>query len=62
MVRSDLQFTLHRLANHLECQLVELFRDLINEGRVADAQEITYTACNLIEKLREAHDGKVGDA
>jgi hypothetical protein len=62
VARSELQLTLHRMSNYLECSLSDVFRDLLAEGRPEDASEIAYTACNLIEKLRDARDESEGSA
>ena len=60
MVRSDLESAVHRLANHIECQLQEVLCALLAESRAADARDLIYSGCGLIESLREIRDGKGG--
>lgn len=60
VARTDLETSLHRLANHVECQLAQVFCDLLAECRAQDAQSISYAGCNFVESLREARDRKEG--
>jgi hypothetical protein len=59
--RTELQSELHRLANYIECQLVEIFRELVVEGRLNAGQSIVWNANQFIEALRDARDEKEGD-
>ena len=60
MVRSELQDSLHRLANHVECQLADLIRELLSEGRCGAVTTIAWSGCQFIESLREIRDGRDG--
>lgn len=62
VARTELGQSLHRLANHVECQLADLFRDLLAEQRTEAAQTIVYSGINFVESLREARDGEGGAA
>jgi hypothetical protein len=56
MLRTELQLSLHRLANHVECELAEIFRQLLAESRSSQAQSLAYNGCDFINSLRQVHD------
>ena len=60
MVRTDLEQTLHRLANHIECRLSEIFPELLAESRINAVSSISWSGCRFVEALREVRDGKEG--
>lgn len=59
--RSDLEMTLHRLSNHVECQLVEIFRELLAESRFEAVSSIAWSGSRFVESIREVRDGKEGE-
>jgi hypothetical protein len=61
IARSEIETTLHRLANHVECQLSQVLRDLLAESRTGAASDLVYRGCNFVESLRAVRDGKEGD-
>ncbi len=58
MVRTDLEQSLHRLANYVECQLVDLVHLCVAEGRIEVVPPIAWSAGRFVESLRELRDGK----
>jgi hypothetical protein len=62
MLRSETDSALCKLANLIEVRLPDIFRELLIESRAEHAQSVCYSGCNFIESLREAADGKGGDA
>jgi hypothetical protein len=60
MPRTELETSLHRLANQVECQLVDLFRELLAESRHGDARDVAYSGCGFIESLRDVRGNKEG--
>lgn len=58
--RTDLEQDLHRLANHIECQLAEVLPPLLADSRVYCVALLTDTARVFIEALRQVRDGKDG--
>ena len=60
MVRTELECTLHRLANHVECQLSDVIRELLIESRPESVSSIAWSGARFIETLREIRDGKEG--
>jgi len=61
IARSEVDSRLHKLANHIECQLGEIIRELLIESRCEHAREIVYNGLSFIEGLRDASAGKEGD-
>jgi hypothetical protein len=59
--RTELESTLHRLSNYVECQLSDIIRELITESRMGAVHGIAWTGSRFIENLREVRDGKEGD-
>ena len=60
MVRTDLEDSLHRLANYIERQLVDLVWLCAREDRMQDVSAIAWSAGRFVETLRELRDGKEG--
>ena len=60
MIRSELECSLHHLANQIECHLADIFRELLIDGRAENAQSIAYSGCSFIASLREVRDGREG--
>jgi hypothetical protein len=60
IIRTDLETSLHRLANLLETQLANLLPQLLAESRTEAASDLVYRGCNLVTSLREIRDGKEG--
>ena len=60
MVRTDLEQTLHRLTNHIECRLSEIFPELLAESRIEAVSSISWSGRRFVEALREVRDGKEG--
>ncbi len=60
MVRSELESTLHRLANYIECQLSDIVRELLIESRHEAVSSIAWSGGRFIESLREIRDGREG--
>jgi hypothetical protein len=58
--RSDLETTLHRLANRIECELSDIIRELLIESRAGAVHSIAWSGSRFIENLREIRDGKEG--
>ena len=61
MPRTDLECSLQRLANRIECELVDIFRELLAESRFGAVHSVGWSGCRFIETLREVRDGKEGD-
>jgi len=62
MVRSEVDYALHRLANYIECQLGEITQALLVESRCDSARDVIYAGCSFINELREARVSEGGDA
>jgi hypothetical protein len=60
VIRNDLELSLHRLANHLECQLATILPQLLAESQTSAAQSLMCSGASMIEGLREVRDGKDG--
>ena len=60
MPRTELETSLHRLANRVECELVDIFRELLAESRIGAVHSVGWSGCRFIETLREIRDGKEG--
>ena len=58
--RTDLEDTLHRLSNLIECKLSTVITELLAEGRSAAVCDVAYSGARFIEVLRETRDGKEG--
>lgn len=58
--RSEVETSLHRLANYVECQLTDLIQQLLIESRPADVSTLAWSGSRFIESLREVRDGKDG--
>ena len=58
--RTEVETSLHRLANHIECQLADIFQQLMAESRVADVSSIAWHGNEIINTLRDVRDGKEG--
>jgi hypothetical protein len=61
MVRSELEQSLHRLANRIECEMVDIFRELLAESRIEAVHSIGWNGCRFVQTLRSIRDGKEGD-
>ncbi len=62
MPRTELETSLHRLANYVECELADIFRELLIESRADAVGELAFSGARFIETLREARDGREGCA
>lgn len=62
VVRSPIEDRLHRLANRVECELSDLFQELLAESRVEAVSTLAWNGCRFIQIVREVRDGKEGDA
>ena len=60
MPRTELETSVHRLANRIECEMVDIFRELLAESRIEAVHSIGWNGCRFIEALREIRDGKEG--
>ncbi|MEX2169514.1 MAG: hypothetical protein WD851_09385 [Pirellulales bacterium] len=60
MVRTDLEQSLHRTANYVECRLAEIFPELLADSRVEAVSSIAWAGCRFIEALHDVRDGKEG--
>lgn len=60
MVRTELEQSLHRTANYVECRMADIFPELLAESRIDAVSSIAWAGCRFIEALREARDGKEG--
>lgn len=60
MPRTELESSVHRLANRIECDLVDIFRELLAESRIEAVHSVGWNGCRFIETLREIRDGKEG--
>ena len=60
MPRTELASTLHRLANRVECELADIFRELLAESRIEAVHSVGWQGCRFIETLRNIRDGKEG--
>lgn len=58
--RTDVEQSLHRLANYVECQLSTIFQELLAESRISAVASIAWGGSRFVESLREARDGKEG--
>ncbi len=58
MPRTELKSTVHRLANRIECDLVDIFRELLAESRTTAVHSVGRDGSNFIEVLRSIRDGK----
>jgi hypothetical protein len=60
MPRTELEQSVHRLANRIECEMVLIFRELLAESRIGDVHSVGWNGCRFIEVLRNVRDGKEG--
>ena len=60
MVRSEVATALHRLANHVECEMMAILQMLLVESRPANARDIVYSGASFITELREIRDCEEG--
>lgn len=60
MLRTDLEDTVHRLANRLECELGDIVQLLLVESRTEAIGDVCWSAARFIETLRTVRDGKEG--
>lgn len=60
MVRSEVATALHRLANHVECELMTILQMLLVESRPQNARDIVYSGTSFINELREIRDAEEG--
>ena len=60
MVRTELEQSLHRTANYVECRMADIFPELLADSRIDAVSSIAWAGCRFIDALREARDGKEG--
>ena len=60
MPRTELESTVHRLANRIECELAAIFHELLVESRMSAVSSLAWSGARFIESLREVRDGKEG--
>lgn len=58
MPRTELETSLHRLANRIEGELITIFAELLAESRIEAVHSVGWSGCRFIEVLREVRDGK----
>lgn len=59
-VRTELECSLHRLANHVECKLSDILHELLSESRTEAVHDIAWAGCRFVESCRNVRDGKEG--
>jgi hypothetical protein len=62
IARTELEYSLHRLANHIECRLAEFISELLADGRSEAVTSLAFAGCRFIDTLREVRDGREGGA
>jgi hypothetical protein len=60
MLRTDLEDTVHRLANRLERELGDIIQLLLVESRTEAIGDVCWSGARFIETLRGVRDGKEG--
>ena len=60
--RTELETTLHRMANRCECELSDIFHELLVDSRTEALTSLAWSGARFIEALREVRDGKEGAA
>ena len=58
--RDQLEDALHRLSNHVECQLCGLLTDLMSEGRTSAVTDLAWQGSLFVKTCREIRDGREG--
>jgi hypothetical protein len=60
LARTDLEQSLHRLANRIECELADLFQQLLADSRIGAVSSLPWSGARFVESLREVRDNKEG--